>query len=160
VALMHVSYWLTLALALPAAGFLVRLFLINTIAVTALFSSPRDQRLGRRVCGVVTLTPMIMERTHAPSRTPAISTVAAGRHRDADVESIGARLAQAAPLRLYRHPIVMFGLGRPIFSCCSIARRSASWARAGSPGCRRCRPTSGRGRRRCADVLIGPGRSC
>jgi acyl-lipid omega-6 desaturase (Delta-12 desaturase) len=28
-ALMHVSYWLTLALALPAAGFLVRLFMIQ-----------------------------------------------------------------------------------------------------------------------------------
>ena len=42
-ALMHVSYWLSLALAAPAAGFLVRLFMIqHDCGHGAFFRAPRS----------------------------------------------------------------------------------------------------------------------
>jgi omega-6 fatty acid desaturase (delta-12 desaturase) len=89
-ALMHVSYWLTLALALPAAGFLVRLFLIQHDCGHGSFFRHRalNDWVGR-VFGVVTLTPYdYWKRTHATHHATAGNLD-----------------------RLYRHPLVMFGLG-------------------------------------------------
>ena len=53
-----VGYWLTLLLAVPAAGFLVRLFMIqHDCGHGSLFHGRRaNDRLGR-VIGVLTLTP-------------------------------------------------------------------------------------------------------
>ena len=46
--LMHVSYWLSLALALPAAGFLVRAVHDPArLRPWLVLPHPRDQRLGR-----------------------------------------------------------------------------------------------------------------
>ena len=72
-ALMHVSYWLSLALALPAAGFLVRLFLIqHDCGHGALFRHRAINDWVGRVFGVVTLTPYdYWKRTHATHHATA-----------------------------------------------------------------------------------------
>jgi hypothetical protein len=72
-ALLHVSYWLTLALALPAAGFLVRLFMIQHDCGHGAFFRTRAVRRRRQ------------------SRPAGL-----GRHRDTDRRRVPApRLAQA-----------------------------------------------------------------
>jgi len=75
-ALMHVSYWLTLALALPAAGFLVRLFMIqHDCGHGAFFRTRAVNDWVGRVFGVLTFTPMITgsARTRPITLAPAIS---------------------------------------------------------------------------------------
>ena len=70
---MHVSYWLSLALALPAAGFLVRLFLIQHDCGHGSFFRHRaiNDWVGRAF-GVVTLTPYdYWKRTHAAHHATA-----------------------------------------------------------------------------------------
>jgi omega-6 fatty acid desaturase (delta-12 desaturase) len=66
-ALLHVSYWLTLALALPAAGFLVRLFMIQHDCGHGAFFRIRavNDWVGRAL-GILTFTPYdYRKRTHA-----------------------------------------------------------------------------------------------
>src|SRR5205807_2662316 len=66
-ALLHVSYWLTLLLAIPAAGFLVRLFMIqHDCSHGAFFRTRAINDWVGRVIGVATLTPYdYWKRTHA-----------------------------------------------------------------------------------------------
>ena len=72
-ALMHVSYWLTLALALPAAGFLVRLFMIqHDCGHGAFFRTRAINDWVGRLFGVFTLTPYdYWKRTHAAHHAAA-----------------------------------------------------------------------------------------
>ena len=65
--LMHISYWLSLILSIPAAGFLVRLFLIQHDCSHGSFFRHRviNDWVGRAI-GVVTLTPYdYWKSTHA-----------------------------------------------------------------------------------------------
>ena len=66
-ALLHVSYWLSLILAVPAAGFLVRLFMIqHDCAHGAFFRHRAINDWVGRIIGVATLTPYdYWKRTHA-----------------------------------------------------------------------------------------------
>src|SRR5450631_1079724 len=66
-ALMPVSYWLSLALSLPAAGFLVRVFMIqHDCGHGAFFRTRAVNDWVGRVLGVITLTPYdYWKRTHA-----------------------------------------------------------------------------------------------
>lgn len=53
-----VSYWLTLALAVPAAGFVVRIFIIqHDCGHGSFFRSARANKIAGRVCSLVTMTP-------------------------------------------------------------------------------------------------------
>ena len=72
-ALMHVSYWLTLALALPAAGFLVRLFMIqHDCGHGAFFRTHAINDWVGRLFGVFTLTPYdYWNLTHAAHHAAA-----------------------------------------------------------------------------------------
>ncbi len=115
-ALMHVSYWLTLALAIPSAGFLVRLFLIQHDCGHGSFFRTRaaNDWVGR-VMGVVTLTPYdYWKRTHASHHATAGNL---DRRGLGDIETITVneylQLSRRKRLfyRLYRHPLVMFGVG-------------------------------------------------
>jgi omega-6 fatty acid desaturase (delta-12 desaturase) len=115
-ALMHVSYWLTLALALPAAGFLVRLFLIQHDCGHGAFFRHRaiNDWVGR-VFGIVTLTPYdYWKRTHATHHATAGNLDRRGLG-DIVTLTVGEYLALSWPkrlrYRLYRHPLVMFGVG-------------------------------------------------
>jgi len=114
--LLHVSYWLSLALALPAAGFLVRLFLIQHDCSHGSFFRNRGANdwVGRAI-GVLTLTPYdYWKRTHAAHHA---SSGNLDRRGMGDVDTLTVREYLAANwsrrlgYRLYRNPIVMFGLG-------------------------------------------------
>ncbi len=79
---LDVGYWLTLLLAVPAAGFLVRLFIIQHDCGHGAFFRQRVANLWMgRVLGVFTMTPFdYWKRNHAIHyATSSISTAA--RHR-------------------------------------------------------------------------------
>src|SRR5579864_8747871 len=55
---LRVSYWLTLALAFPAGGFLVRTFIVqHDCGHGSFFASQRANDILGSVCGVLTLAP-------------------------------------------------------------------------------------------------------
>src|SRR5215467_10552988 len=110
------GYWLTLIIAVPAAGFLVRLFMIQHDCGHGAFFRHRlaNDWVGR-VIGVLTLTPYDTWR-----RSHAIHHASAGnleRRGLGDVNTLTVREYLTLSLwgrlcyRLYRHPIVMFGIG-------------------------------------------------
>jgi acyl-lipid omega-6 desaturase (Delta-12 desaturase) len=110
------SYWLTLIIAVPTAGFLVRLFMIQHDCGHGAFFRRRwaNDWLGRAI-GVVTLTP----HDHC-RRSHAIHHASSGnleRRGIGDIDTLTVReylgLSRWRRLgyRLYRHPAVMFGVG-------------------------------------------------
>ena len=110
------SYWLTLALALPTAGFLVRTFIImHDCAHGSFLPWRRVNEVIGFVTGVLTLTPFGQWR-----RDHALHHASSGdldRRGHGDVATLTVReylaLAPAARLRyrLFRHPAVLLGLG-------------------------------------------------
>lgn len=129
-ATLDISYWLALPLALAAAGFLVRLFAIRHDCGHGSFfrHRPANDWFGR-VAGVLTLTPYgVWRHAHA---THHACTGNLDRRGLGDVNTLtveeyrGRSIWGRLRYRLYRHPLVMFGLALPIFSSFSIACRSA-----------------------------------
>jgi omega-6 fatty acid desaturase (delta-12 desaturase) len=115
-AALDLSYWLSLLLAVPTAGFLVRLFMIQHDCSHGAFFSHRQANdwIGR-VIGVLTMTPYDLWR-----RTHAIHHATSGnldRRGIGDIDTLTVReyLARSRwgriRYRLYRHPLVMFGIG-------------------------------------------------
>ena len=115
VALDH-GYWIGLVLAVPAAGFLVRLFMIQHDCGHGSFFHSRlaSDWVGRAI-GVFTLTPYDFWR-----RTHALHHASSGNldHRGiGDIDTLTVREYLTRPrwrrllYRLYRHPLVMFGFG-------------------------------------------------
>jgi acyl-lipid omega-6 desaturase (Delta-12 desaturase) len=113
----HVGWWwLSLLLALPAAGFLVRLFMIqHDCGHGAFFRHRLANDLVGRIIGVVTLTPYdFWRRTHAAHHA---SSGNLDRRGLGDVDTLTVREYLARSLfgrlyyRFYRHPVVMFGIG-------------------------------------------------
>jgi acyl-lipid omega-6 desaturase (Delta-12 desaturase) len=108
-----ISYWITLALAVPAAGFLVRIFIIfHDCGHGSFFRSRRANRLTEFLTGVLVFTPYRQWR-HEHARHHATSgdldrrgageiwTLTVQEYRDA---SFGTRLAY----RLARNPFILF----------------------------------------------------
>jgi omega-6 fatty acid desaturase (delta-12 desaturase) len=113
------GYWLCLLLSVPAAGLLVRLFMIQHDCGHGAFFRQRvvNDWVGR-VISVVTLTPYDFWR-----RTHAIHHAGSGnldRRGIGDIDMLTVREYLALPrwrrllYRLYRHPLVMFGVG-PVY---------------------------------------------
>jgi acyl-lipid omega-6 desaturase (Delta-12 desaturase) len=114
---LHFGYWwLSLPLAIPAAGFLVRLFMIQHDCGHGSFFRHRvaNDWVGR-VIGVLTLTPYDFWR-----RTHAIHHASSGHLErrgigDVDTLTVNEYLSLSPWRRLryraYRHPLVMFGIG-------------------------------------------------
>jgi acyl-lipid omega-6 desaturase (Delta-12 desaturase) len=109
-------WWASLLIAVPAAGFLVRLFMIqHDCGHGAFFSYRWANDWTGRVIGVLTLTPYgLWRRTHAIHHATAGNL---GRRGIGDVTTLTlceyrarSRWGRLA-YRLYRHPLVMFGLG-------------------------------------------------
>ncbi|RUM95200.1 fatty acid desaturase [Pseudaminobacter arsenicus] len=110
------GWWWGLLLTIPAAGFLVRLFILqHDCGHGALFGRRNANDWTGRVIGILTLTPYDYWR-----RTHAVHHATAGdldRRGIGDVKTLTVREYQALPwhgrasYRLYRHPAVMFGLG-------------------------------------------------
>lgn len=115
-AAVDVGYWLCLLLSVPAAGFLVRLFMIQHDCGHGSFFRHRlaNDWVGR-VLGVLTLTPYdFWRRTHALHHASAGNLERRGIG-DIDTLTVTEYLALSRLrrfcYRLYRHPIVMFGVG-------------------------------------------------
>jgi acyl-lipid omega-6 desaturase (Delta-12 desaturase) len=113
---LDVGYWLCLLLAVPTAGFLMRLFMIQHDCGHGAFFRYRlaNDWLGRAL-GVLTLTPYdFWRRTHALHHANSGNLE---RRGIGDIETLTVReylaLSRLRRLgyRLYRHPLVMFGLG-------------------------------------------------
>src|SRR5438132_7874017 len=115
-AALGLSYWLSLVIAVPAAGFLVRLFMIQHDCGHGSFFRQRaaNDWVGR-VIGVLTLTPYDFWRhTHAIHHASSghlerrgigdVDTLTAGEYLSL---SFWGRLRY----RTYRHPLVMFCIG-------------------------------------------------
>ena len=113
---LDVGYWLTLLLAIPAAGFLVRLFLIqHDCGHGAFFRGRAVNDWVGRVLGVLTLTPYdYWKRNHAMHHATSsnldrrgigdIDTLTVAEYR---ARSVVGRLFY----RVYRNALVMFGIG-------------------------------------------------
>ena len=141
-----IGYGLYLLLAVPAAGFLVRLFMIQHDCGHGSFFRHRlaNDWVGR-VIGVLTLTPYDFWR-----RTHAIHHATSGnldRRGIGDVDTLTVReyltLSRWRRLRyrLYRHPLVMFGVG-PTYLFILRHRLPIGLMRAGwHPGSAPWRPT-------------------
>lgn len=110
------GYWISLLLAVPAAGFLVRLFMIQHDCGHGAFFHHRlaNDWVGR-IIGVLTLTPYdFWRRTHAVHHATSGNLDRRGTG-DIDTLTVHEYLAlsrwRRLGYRVYRHPIVMFGLG-------------------------------------------------
>lgn len=111
-----ISYWLTLALAIPAAGFLTRIFIIfHDCGHGSFFRSRRANRIVGFLTGVLVFTPA--DSWH---RRHAIHHASSGdldRRGVGDVWTLTVKEYQALPrwrrlaYRLYRHPVVLLGIG-------------------------------------------------
>lgn len=114
------SYWITLALAMLASGFLVRIFIFfHDCGHQSFFASRRANTIFGYICGILTFTPYD-DWTHAHGVHH--STAAdLDRRGTGDVWTMTVEEYQAAPrqqrlsYRFYRNPLVMLVLG-PISS--------------------------------------------
>jgi len=116
VAALDVSYWLVLALAVPGAGFLLRTYIVfHDCAHGAFLPGKRANQILGRLLGLVVYTPYASWRhNHAVHHATAgdldrrgvgdVTTMTLAEYRDA---TPGQRLAY----RLFRNPLVMFGIG-------------------------------------------------
>ena len=118
-ALSHGAYWLTLLFAVPAAGLLVRLFIIqHDCGHGSFFKSRTANDAVGRALSVLTLTPYgSWSQGHAAHHASTGNLDRRGRG-DVETWTVGEYRA-STPLkklfyRLYRNPFVMVGLGAPI----------------------------------------------
>ncbi|MDQ0390266.1 fatty acid desaturase [Labrys monachus] len=117
-ALLPVSYWLCLLLAVPAACFLMRLFMIqHDCGHGACFRRRATNDWVGRTIGVLTLTPYgFWRRTHAQHHgsTGNLDQRGSGDITTLTVEEyLALGPIQRLTYRLYRNPFVMFGLIPP-----------------------------------------------
>lgn len=113
------SYWITLALTLPAAGLMVRTFILfHDCCHGSFFSTRRANKIAGRITGILTFTPFEEWRRlhnihHATSGDldrrgiGDIWTLTVNEYREAGK-------SKRFVYRLIRNPLVMLGLG-PIF---------------------------------------------
>jgi omega-6 fatty acid desaturase (delta-12 desaturase) len=112
-------YWLTLLLAIPAAGLLVRLFIIqHDCGHSSFFRSRAANDFAGRALSLLTLTPYYSwKRDHAAHHA---STGNLDRRGRGDVVTMTVAEYEASSIlrklayRLFRHPLVMVMLGAPI----------------------------------------------
>ena len=135
-AALDAGYWIGLVLAVPAAGFLVRLFMIqHDCGHGAFFRRRLTNDWVGRIIGVLTLTPYeFWRRSHALHHA---SSGNLDRRGIGDIETLTVREFEARTrwrqlfYRLYRNPIVMFGVGPAYLFILRhrlpIGRMSAGW---------------------------------
>jgi omega-6 fatty acid desaturase (delta-12 desaturase) len=128
-------WWAALLLTLPAAAFLVRLFMIqHDCGHGSFFGERKANDWVGRIIGVLTLTPYDYWR-----QTHAIHHATSGnldRRGLGAIETLTVAEYRALPpmrqlgYRLYRHPLVMFGLG-PAFVFFLMQRLPVGMMRSG-----------------------------
>jgi acyl-lipid omega-6 desaturase (Delta-12 desaturase) len=119
-ATLGVSVWVTLALALPAAGFLVRTFIVfHDCAHGSMWRSKRTNAHVGRVLGLFVLSPFARWRhDHAVHHATAgdLDRRGTGDLPTLTITEYNARSPKAQrAYRVFRNPLVMFGIG-PIFA--------------------------------------------
>jgi acyl-lipid omega-6 desaturase (Delta-12 desaturase) len=127
----NVSYWLTLALSVIAGGFMIRFFIIqHDCGHMSFFKSKKLNDLVGFICGVITLTPYEFWRTgHARHHATSGDLDFRGY---GDVwtmtvkEYVAAKPSGRLGYRLYRHPLIMFGLG-PLYMFIINQRAPMAW---------------------------------
>ena len=115
-----ISVWLTVALAIPSAGFLVRTFVVfHDCAHGSLLPSRKANARVGSLLGLFVLTPFVRWRhEHAVHHA---SSGDLDRRGTGDVQTLTVSEYHALPwrgrllYRLFRNPLVMFGIG-PIFA--------------------------------------------
>src|SRR5688572_3999701 len=118
-AMLDVSYWVTLALAVPTAGFFVRTFIImHDCGHGSFVPSRRANEVIGFLTGAITLTPFAQwRRDHALHHASSGDLDRRG-HGDVLTLTVDEYLARSRwgrlKYRLYRNPITLFILG-PIF---------------------------------------------
>ena len=116
---LSVGYWLTVMLAVPAAGFLMRLFMIqHDCGHGSFFKSQRTANAVGFAIGVLTLTPYhYWRKTHAYHHAHSGDLDFRGF---GDIDTLTLREYLALPrskrlaYRIYRHPLILFLIG-PLF---------------------------------------------
>src|ERR1051326_2813309 len=113
---LKVGYWLTLPMAIPTAGFLVRLFMIQHDCGHGSFFRQRvlNDWIGRTI-GILTLTPYdCWKRNHAIHHASSGNLDRQGVG-DILTLTVGEYLSKSPRgqlcYRVYRNPVVMFVLG-------------------------------------------------
>ncbi len=115
-ATLDIGYWLALPLAVVAAGFLVRLFMIqHDCSHGSFFHSKRANEWVGRVAGVLTLTPFhFWRKSHSTHHATCGNLERRGM---GDIDTLTIAEYRALPLlgrlryRLYRNPLVLFVIG-------------------------------------------------
>jgi omega-6 fatty acid desaturase (delta-12 desaturase) len=115
-AVAYVGYWLALLIAIPAAGFLVRLFMIqHDCGHGAFFPHKQVNDWIGRVIGILTMTPYdFWRRSHSMHHATSGNL---DRRGMGDIDTLTVREYRGRSrlgrlqYRLYRHPLVMFGFG-------------------------------------------------
>lgn len=113
---LSVWYGLTLLLALPAAGFLVRIFIIfHDCCHHSFFKNRRANTIVGTITGILTCSPYHQwKHTHAVHHATSSNL---NRRGTGDVWTMTVDEYMAAPrlkrlvYRMYRNPLVMFGIG-------------------------------------------------
>ena len=110
------AWWLCLLIAVPTAGFLVRLFMIqHDCGHGAFFPHKAVNDWTGRLIGVLTMTPYdFWRRTHSMHHATSGNLDRRGMG-DIDTLTVREYLSRSRlgrlQYRLYRHPLVMFGFG-------------------------------------------------
>lgn len=113
---LSISYWLTAFLAFPAAGFLVRVFIIqHDCGHGSFLSNPTANRWLGRVLGILTITPYdYWQRSHSIHHATSgnLDHRGMGDIQTLTVEEYKAKSNMGKLIyRLYRNPITLFVLG-------------------------------------------------
>ena len=133
---LDVSYWLTLVLSVPAAGFLVRTFIVqHDCGHGSFFRSARMNVSIGRACSLLTLIPYgYWRRSHGTHH--ATSGKLAERGADIDTRTVREYLAMSARKRLVyrimRNPLVLFVIAPTLYFALAMRlpwMARASWRR-------------------------------
>jgi omega-6 fatty acid desaturase (delta-12 desaturase) len=109
-------YWVTLLLAVPAAGLLVRSFIImHDCGHGSFFPSRRANEIVGWITGVITVTPFAQwQHAHALHHASSGDLDRRG-HGDVDTLTVREYLARSKwgrfKYRLFRNPFILFGIG-------------------------------------------------
>jgi omega-6 fatty acid desaturase (delta-12 desaturase) len=111
-----VPYWITLALAVVAAGFMARIFIIfHDCGHGSFFASRRANTIVGYVCGILTLTPYEDWRHSHGVHHATVGDLDRRGTGDVYVMTVDEYLAaprlKRIAYRLFRNPLIMFGLG-------------------------------------------------
>lgn len=113
-------YWLTLLLAIPGGGLLVRFFIIqHDCGHGSFFSSQAANTWTGRILSLLTITPYALwRREHAQHHATSGNLEKRGV---GDIDTLTVKEWRALTAwgklryRIYRHPLFLFGLGVPVF---------------------------------------------